>query len=298
MGFFRKYILSLILYLLYPLFKPFIPNVKILNSTDSIKAVYTKNLSVIRFGDGEFNIMRGIAGPAFQAFSIELQRDLLSTFCFRSDKLLICIPETFSKKSSLMHNLTFNNKKFWKGYITKNIFFLRSILKTNYTYGDSLLTRPYISMRDRSRCLETFSLMKSIWDNKRIVIIEGNKTKFGVRNDLLDNTQEIKRIIAPSVNAYSKKNQILSFAKKIPKSYIFIIALGPSAKPIALNLFLSGYRVLDLGHLDIEYEWLIRNASNKIPIPNKYVNENTSRYFELTQTSNDTFKKQIIFDCS
>lgn len=57
---------------------------------------------------------------------------------------------------------------------------------------------------------------------------------------------------------------------------LFILALGPASKPLVLDLLSAGnknYQVLDLGHLDVEYEWFLRNVNTKVSIPGKYVNE-------------------------
>ena len=54
---------------------------------------------------------------------------------------------------------------------------------------------------------------------------------------------------------------------------MFIIALGPTATILASDLSKEGYRALDLGHIDIEYEWFLLKATKKVAIKNKYVNE-------------------------
>ena len=33
-----------------------------------------------------------------------------------------------------------------------------------------------------------------------------------------------------------------------------------------LELFRKGYRVLDIGNMDLEYEWYVRGAAGKIPL--------------------------------
>ena len=35
----------------------------------------------------------------------------------------------------------------------------------------------------------------------------------------------------------------------------------------------KGYQAIDIGHVDIEYEWFKMGASHKVPVPNKFVNE-------------------------
>ena len=47
---------------------------------------------------------------------------------------------------------------------------------------------------------------------------------------------------------------------------MFLLALGAAAKPLAEDLFLKGYRVIDIGNLDMEYEWFLRGAKNKMKL--------------------------------
>ncbi|WP_226963336.1 GT-D fold domain-containing glycosyltransferase [Sutterella seckii] len=76
-----------------------------------------------------------------------------------------------------------------------------------------------------------------------------------------------------------------------------LISLGPAAKIISLELIKNGFRVLDVGHLDIEYEWFLRNATTKISIPNKYVNENEKHpYIVNNDINKKIYQSQIIYD--
>ena len=34
-----------------------------------------------------------------------------------------------------------------------------------------------------------------------------------------------------------------------------------------------GYQAIDIGHIDIEYEWFLQGAKEKVAIENKYVGE-------------------------
>ena len=59
----------------------------------------------------------------------------------------------------------------------------------------------------------------------------------------------------------------------VPKSALLIMAMGPTATILAYDLSQLGYRAIDIGHVDIEYEYFLRKAQDKIKIPGKYVNE-------------------------
>ena len=104
-------------------------------------------------------------------------------------------------------------------------------------------------------------------------MIEGEKTRFGIGNDLLNNAKSIKRILCPTRNAYNLYDKILNATLKVDKNYLIIIALGPTATVLAYDLTKYGYQAVDLGHADIQYELYLRKASKHILIPYKYVNE-------------------------
>ncbi|KAB7649849.1 DUF1792 domain-containing protein [Sutterella seckii] len=86
---------------------------------------------------------------------------------------------------------------------------LAKTLDEKYTYGDALITRPFMDTQNKKYSSDIFNLFKQIWNNRDIVIIEGDKTLFGVNNELLNNASTIKRIIAPALNAYDYKNEII-----------------------------------------------------------------------------------------
>ena len=52
-----------------------------------------------------------------------------------------------------------------------------------------------------------------------------------------------------------------------------MIALGSTATVLAFDLAKAGYQSIDIGNIDIEYEWYLRGAIKKIKIPGKYTSE-------------------------
>ena len=61
--------------------------------------------------------------------------------------------------------------------------------------------------------------------------------------------------------------------KKQDKSKLILIALGPTATILAYDLSNEGYQAIDIGHIDIEYEWYLKKVSEKCPVKNKYIGE-------------------------
>ena len=139
-----------------------------------------------------------------------------------------------------------------------------------------------------------FEKIKKIWDGRDIILIEGGKSRLGFGNDLFSNTSSIKRILVPDSFAYAAKERIIAKALECgAKDTLFILAAGPAATVIAHELFLKGHQALDLGHIDVQYEWYLRGASNKIPVENKMVFEAIGGT-EVGELQDETYHSQII----
>jgi hypothetical protein len=81
---------------------------------------------------------------------------------------------------------------------------------------------------------------------------------------------------------------------KINKNILILIALGPTATVLSYDLSRLGYQAIDIGHIDIEYEWFLKNATKKIKIKNKYVNEVDNGLNNFTSIKDRVYYKQII----
>ena len=49
--------------------------------------------------------------------------------------------------------------------------------------------------------------------------------------------------------------------------------MGPTATILCYDLAKAGFWAVDIGHIDIEYMWFLRKATEKTPIPGRHVNE-------------------------
>ena len=167
-------------------------------------------------------------------------------------------------------------------------------LKPDITYCTANITRLYIRYKDKSKCKKYFDLLKNIWADREIVICEGDKTRFGIGNDLLSQCKSVQRIICPAENAFDKYNEIINELRQIDKNKLLIIALGPTATVLAYDLAQEGYQALDIGHCDIEYEWFNRNVTTKEKIDNKYTNEVNNGNQVNDNFEDSEYSKQII----
>lgn len=268
---------------------PKLPKPQIVNTKETIEYIINHKVSVSRFGDGEFTMVL-VKSIGFQSYNRLLMQKLRKILIADTPNHITCLPIT------LVSTTSFNEKasKYWKGYLEQNYSSIIKYLRLDRVYYDSLVTRPYIDNLDKSAASEHFELLKKIWLNKDIFIIEGEKSRLGVGNDLFNGAQSISRIICPSINAFNAYNDILSFVNdNVTKDKLLLIALGPTATALAWDLSKMGYWALDIGHVDIEYEWMLMGAEKKVPIKNKFVGD-LFTFDEADDSTLDSYTKSII----
>lgn len=118
-------------------------------------------------------------------------------------------------------------------------------------------------IKDKSKVLNYAIKLKQIWELKELLIIEGEKTRLGVGNDLFNNSKSIKRRFCPAENVFNLYDKIIGQAKKFNKSNLILLALGPTSTVLTYDLYKLGYQSIDVCHIDIEYEWFLRKAKIK-----------------------------------
>lgn len=263
----------------------------ILNSMDSIQYIIDNHCSVSRYGDGEFSVMWG-GGNGFQFPNERLAKALIEVLSSDLTNHINAIPLTLKDLSNLRDYPYF----FWSHYTGRSYWRLRKYLSFNKKYLNSLFTRFYMDYVDKSNCEKQFKLIKSIWNNKDIVIVEGNQTRSGIGNDLYDNAKSIKRILGPAKNAIDKYDEMLNAIKNhVDKEQLILLSYGMTATVLAYDLANLGYWAIDLGHIDLEYEWFLRNAKNKETIDGKFTNE-VNNGDKVAECTDPLYLTQIIVD--
>jgi len=256
------------------LFEIFSKKPKVYSDIETLKLIIDNDLSVSRFGDGEFRLMSKRGEIGFQSLNPKLSEKLLSSFATRNKKLLIC-SFNFKKKYPINTRSGVWLKKFVvKHYKHFNFFDFR------YKYGDTDFTRfyqpdCYKKTNYKFLELEYIPLLRKMWNDKPLLIVEGKETKLGVGNDLFNNAKSIRRIICPPKNAFDCYDQILeSILKHKRDNELVLIALGPTASVLSVDLCTNyNIRAIDIGHVDIVYTWFLNKAKEKTKVYGKYVNE-------------------------
>ena len=238
------------------------PNRILVYSIDeTIDALLNSDKSLVRFGDGEIRYIEGKSGE-FQAYDKKLAEALGDILQFKDDRLLVGIPDIFDSLDMYIEK----SRRFWK----EHLYFSRKTYEkycvTDKTYYNAFITRPFYMSKDKKLCENWIEKIKRIWRNKPIVIVEGAVSHNGVGNDLFSSAAKIYRIICPSCNAYAAYDQILKGCLSFPKDALFLTSVGMAAKLLTKELVDQGYRAIDIGNLDMEYDWYLQGAETKVDL--------------------------------
>lgn len=254
----------------YRLFRLLLPFPKIHTNEETLEKLLHSNLSMARFGDGEFHMINQTEHLGFQNMDDRLSQRLRAILSSNSTGCMICIP--FGLRS--VKHLNSQGSFFWRQFVV--FHYRKYIPHLNYSrpYYDACVTRPYIDWLDKSHSGSFFSRLKGLWKDKNILIVEGERSRLGVGNDLFSGAASIGRIITLAQQAFTCYDALLAETSRLAEAYdLVLLALGPTATVLAYDLSQLGLRALDIGHVDIEYEWFLQKASKKVAIPGKYVNE-------------------------
>lgn len=245
------------------------PRLKIDTIDKTLDEIILHKKSISRFGDGEFRLIINKGEIVFQAENQELSLRLREVLLSGLPNLIIGLPQPLAT----IKDLRMRSKYFWTGFLNLYAKEVTPLFDRNRTYGNSFISRFYMIFENKDIARRTVGKLKQIWNGKEILIVEGQFSRLGVGNDLFENASEIKRIICPHENAYSAYKAILEAAMRFGKDKLILIALGPTATVLSHDLAKNGFWALDVGHIDVEYMWMLMNAESKMPIPSRYVSE-------------------------
>lgn len=259
----KKPIKKLLAFIMYHFHKwKILPeSIKVRSVDETLDVLLNTEKSMVRFGDGELVVLSG-KNIYFQTSSPEIADGLKRIIGYQHDDLIVTIPDIFESLDSYIPKTQF----FWQDHLLFFRHVYHKVCNLNKAYYNSFVTRGYITYADKTQSEHWFARFREVFRDKELVIVEGCTTHNGVGNDLLSYAKSVERIICPSRNAYSVRNKILEQCLSYGKEKLFLLSLGITAKGLAEELFLQGYRVLDIGNLDMEYEWFLQKAETKVPL--------------------------------
>lgn len=253
--------------------------VKVHTIDETLDELIHTDKSLVRFGDGEIIMIQG-KNLKLQKASAEIGEGLKRILAYEDENLCVSVQGIFDGME-LYHA---NSRQFWKDHL----LFFRKVYKKycnpQRVYCDTAVTRCYYAFADKSPCQGWFDKFKKVWDNKKVVVVEGTRSHNGVGNDLFATAASVERILCPPSDAYGARERIVEACKEYDTSYLFLISAGVAAKFITEELFLAGYRVIDIGNLDMEYEWFLSGATGKQPVAkHEIVGEEANRAAGYTE---------------
>lgn len=252
-----KHFASELLYMLYK--NKIIKNKLMVNSIDgTIDKLIHSTDSFVRFGDGEIQIIEGNA-ILLQDYDQVLAKRLYEILQYEQEHVLVGIPDIFGS----LEQYTDRSQSFWKEHL---LFFRKTYLKycnMGRKYENAFFSRLYYIYKDKEQSGRWFERTKEIWKDKDVVIVEGQGTHAGVGNDLMDSASSVERIVCPGINAYRAYADIRQACLRFSRDKLFLLAAGNTAKLLVSDLAKEGYRAIDIGNLDLEYEWYLNKDEKK-----------------------------------
>lgn len=256
---------------LYPLIKIVYTLPKVESVLDTLDRLQKdKSLSLVRFGDGEILYINDRMNLPFQKYDNKLATCFKELLQNNHVNLLIGLPIGYSN----IKTMSKEGQIFWRSQIVWNYPRFKKYINTNSVYSNASVTRITYGF-EKLYTENALNKWKQIFKGGKVLLIEGEKTRFGVGNNLLSGYESINRILAPKHNAFERCDEIIQYVSNIETQYdTILVALGPAAKYLVFELYKKGRSAIDIGNLDIEYEWYLRGVKEKrIAIPGKYTSE-------------------------
>lgn len=262
------------------------------SDVETLELIIKERCSICRFGDAEFEMIFERERSAFQNVCVSLAERLRQIVNSSDEGIIICIADLYG----CLDKHTEASANAVRSYLSKGVREEHmALLDLNKIYYDAYVSRPYINHKDKSHADIIFSMWKMVWENRDVVIVEGELTRNGLKNDLFKGTSKIRRILCPTENVWIKYDEILKYIlDNITKDELILITLGPTATVLAYDLAREGYQALDIGQVDNEYEWYLRKAASQVDIPYKYVYEFGPAGWVVADVDDQEYNSQVI----
>jgi len=220
----------------------------ILNVEESLKYIEEHAISFYRYGDGEIAIMMGESIP-FQQADGQLAKRLVLLLDVDDPGIKPAIPYYyFYPEKGLID--------FVEGFayaMKKQRKFLLQNCNRNIIYLDTSISQIYQSY-EVYNFEKYFERVKRLFCGRKVAVVCGKGIFRNIQYNLLEQCHLITYIEAPSKNAYAEYDCILAKILELPKDTLICIVLGPTAKPLAYDLYRQGYQAWDIGHFIKDYD--------------------------------------------
>lgn len=282
--------IGIYVYLCYSVFRRRRSLPRIISIWDTLETILETKKSLARFGDGELHLVSQTENLGFQCRDQLLSERLKEVLVTDNPNCLVGLPPGLVSVDELVPD----GRAFWRHFTVFHLKRYLHLIDNTRIYLNSNLTRPYMDYIDKSSVRMFFDRLKELWRGKKILIVEGTMTRLGVGNNLFEGADHTSRIITRANNAFECYSLILDAVVSCAGDYdLVLIALGPTATVLAYDLSKVGIQAIDIGHIDVEYEWFLRGVEKKISIKGKHVNEVVQDIVH-EESTNAEYSRQII----
>lgn len=151
-------------------------NIKVLNKETTLQILLEDHNSLIRFGDGELDLIRGASIP-YQDYQPELAGSLKELLLEGSNRrLLVGLSDVFEK---LDRYNDYCRNFYQNSFFPNNHDLLREVELQYNVYVSTFFSRPYIDLVDKSHAKDYFAKMKQLWQDHDLLIVEGKYSRSG-----------------------------------------------------------------------------------------------------------------------
>lgn len=218
------------------LLSPFKTNIKIIKDDEMIDYVIKNNLSIIRYGDGEFRIIESKKGIHYQDFNQKLCDEMEELFYKYSieSKYLLSVPYFFNENIDWYKKMPYS----FTSCFAKCRMFFRKKYNKNMIYGDAFLFKK-----------GNKKIYEKLWKNEKKLILIHNDIKWAKSLEKEYNIK-VDFIEIPKKNSYDKIDNIEKRIKEINenKKTKILISGGPMSKALIYRLSKEEYIIYDTGH--------------------------------------------------
>ncbi|MCX8489545.1 MAG: GT-D fold domain-containing glycosyltransferase [Cyclobacteriaceae bacterium] len=266
---FLKVILTNILGLCYPIVIRIYRIPKIHTIEETILKIRSEKLSIARFGDGEVIFLVNKLALKFKEYDERLALLMRKMLKNGEKNLLIGLPDGYRSVNQFDKKIA----KYTRSQVAFHYPRFFKFLDVKTEYWNANITRLYFGYKDQTLSGYYFELIRSIWNNRNVLLVEGEKSRLGVGNDLFDNAKSVERILGPMHHAFRKFDNLFHEVLTHSTSKLVLVAMGPTAKVLAYQLTEKGFQVIDVGNLDIEYTWYKSGSKERFKVRGKYTSE-------------------------
>lgn len=214
--------------------------------------------SISRFGDGEMRLLTAVGDIGFQKPTNDMAESLQMIIDSDSKDVLVCLPNLSMDGMKLSAKIT------WASLLS-DLGAIYNYFPENKEYGNAFISRPYIDYN--SPKLNVFEWFKTYIEGKSILVVNGYNNNLH-NSDLLGLAKNITRMSIPNRNSFCIKEQVSQKIKGLcieNKYDLVLLSCGPLASYLAYY-HSCDVQCLDVGHIDIEYEWSKLMVSKKVAI--------------------------------